>query len=399
MTRPHLELADVFKSFDADTQTLSCQQRRVIRDIIQCRTAALGGHVEQCTKCGHQQMAYNSCRNRHCPKCRAAARKEWMQERAAELLPVQYFHVVFTLPEQLSGLALQNKRVIYGLLFRAASQTLLQIAADPKRLGAAIGFLAVLHTWGQTLQHHPHLHCVIPGGGLSPDRSRWVSCRKGFFLPVKVLSRLFRGKFVAYLRAANEQGRLAFHGQSKHLAEGDQFASLLKEVSKLEWVVYAKPPFGGPLQVLKYLARYTHRVAISNQRLVGLSEGQVTFRWKDYADGNAVKEMTLDVREFTRRFLLHILPRGFVRIRHYGFLANRCRSERLDCCRRLLAESANQAASLEPANITPDQHDSDRESELCPVCREGRMKILKMLEPEAIPLSANFILAVNVDTS
>ena len=322
-----------------------------------------------------------------------------MQERAAELLPVQYFHVVFTLPEQLSGLALQNKRVIYGLLFRAASQTLLQIAADPKRLGAAIGFLAVLHTWGQTLQHHPHLHCVIPGGGLSPDRSRWVSCRKGFFLPVKVLSRLFRGKFVAYLRAANEQGRLAFHGQSKHLAEGDQFASLLKEVSKLEWVVYAKPPFGGPLQVLKYLARYTHRVAISNQRLVGLSEGQVTFRWKDYADGNAVKEMTLDVREFTRRFLLHILPRGFVRIRHYGFLANRCRSERLDCCRRLLAESANQAASLEPANITPDQHDADRESELCPVCREGRMKILKMLEPEAIPLSANFILAVNVDTS
>lgn len=399
MSREHLELADVFKSFDADTESLSCQQRRVIRDIIQCRTAALGGHVEQCTKCGHQQIAYNSCRNRHCPKCRAAARKEWMQERAAELLPVEYFHVVFTLPEQLSALALQNKRVIYGLLFRAASQTLLEIAADPKRLGAAIGFLAVLHTWGQTLQHHPHVHCVIPGGGLSPDRSRWVSCRKGFFLPVKVLSRLFRGKFVAYLKAANEQGLLIFQGQSKHLAEGDHFASLLKKVSKLEWVVYAKPPFGGPLLVLKYLARYTHRVAISNQRLVALSEGQVTFRWKDYADGNAVKEMTLDVSEFTRRFLLHVLPEGFVRIRHYGFLANRCRSERLDRCRKLLEHNANQAALLEPANITPDQCEADHELGLCPVCRKGRMKILKMVEPEAISLTEYVRLAGNADTS
>lgn len=399
MSREHLELADVFKSFDADTESLSCQQRRVIRDIIQCRTAALGGHVEQCTKCGHQQIAYNSCRNRHCPKCRAAARKEWMQERAAELLPVEYFHVVFTLPEQLSALALQNKRVIYGLLFRAASQTLLEIAADPKRLGAAIGFLAVLHTWGQTLQHHPHVHCVIPGGGLSPDRSRWISCRKGFFLPVKVLSRLFRGKFVAYLKAANEQGLLIFQGQSKHLAEGDHFASLLKKVSKLEWVVYAKPPFGGPLLVLKYLARYTHRVAISNQRLVALSEGQVTFRWKDYADGNAVKEMTLDVSEFTRRFLLHVLPEGFVRIRHYGFLANRCRSERLDRCRKLLEHNANQAALLEPANITPDQCEADHELGLCPVCRKGRMKILKMVEPEAISLTEYVRLAGNADTS
>lgn len=322
-----------------------------------------------------------------------------MQERAAELLPVEYFHVVFTLPEQLSALALQNKRVIYGLLFRAASQTLLEIAADPKRLGAAIGFLAVLHTWGQTLQHHPHVHCVIPGGGLSPDRSRWVSCRKGFFLPVKVLSRLFRGKFVAYLKAANEQGLLIFQGQSKHLAEGDHFASLLKKVSKLEWVVYAKPPFGGPLLVLKYLARYTHRVAISNQRLVALSEGQVTFRWKDYADGNAVKEMTLDVSEFTRRFLLHVLPEGFVRIRHYGFLANRCRSERLDRCRKLLEHNANQAALLEPANITPDQCEADHELGLCPVCRKGRMKILKMVEPEAISLTEYVRLAGNADTS
>jgi hypothetical protein len=306
---------------------------------------------------------------------------------------------VFTLPEQLSPIALQNKRVIYGLLFQAASETLLKIAGDPKHLGAGIGFLAVLHTWGQTLQHHPHLHCVIPGGGVSLDKSRWISCRKGFFLPVKVLSRLFRGKFVAYLKAANEEGRLVFHGQSGHLAEGDHFASLLNEVSKLEWAVYAKPPFGGPVQVLKYLARYTHRVAISNQRLVSLSEREVTFRWKDYADGNAVKEMTLDVREFTRRFLLHILPRGFVRIRHYGFLANRCRSEKLECCRKLLAHTANQAASVESASVISDQCGTDREPELCPVCGEGRMTILKKLEPEGITRPKCFSVAGAADTS
>jgi len=306
---------------------------------------------------------------------------------------------VFTLPDQLSPLALQNKRVIYGLLFQAASETLLKIAGDPKHLGAVIGFLAVLHTWGQTLQHHPHLHCVVPGGGLAPDHSRWISCRKGFFLPVKVLSRLFRGKFVAYLKAANEQGRLVFHGQSKHLAEDNHFASLLNEVSKLDWVVYAKPPFGGPVQVLKYLARYTHRVAISNQRLVSLSEGEVTFRWKDYADGNAVKEMALDVREFTRRFLLHILPRGFVRIRHYGFLANRCRSEKLECCRRLLAHSANKAASLETACMISDQCDTDREQVFCPVCRTGRMLILKKLQPEGIVLPRSVMLASTANTS
>jgi hypothetical protein len=402
--RPHLELADVFKSLDSDcsktgTQSLSSQQRRAFRDIIQCRSAALGGHVEQCTQCSHQQIAYNSCRNRHCPKCQAAARKEWTQERAAELLPVEYFHVVFTLPEQLSPLTLQNKRVIYGILFQAASETLLKIAGDPKHLGAVIGFLAVLHTWGQSLQHHPHLHCVVPGGGLSPDHSRWIGCRKGFFLPVKVLSRLFRGKFVAYLKAANEHERLVFHGQSKHLAEGDHFASLLKEVSKLEWVVYAKRPFGGPVQVLKYLARYTHRVAISNQRLVSLSGGQVTFRWKDYADGNAIKEMTLDAREFTRRFLLHILPRGFVRIRHYGLLANRCRSERLECCRKLLAHRANQSVSPEGPNEVEGQCNADREPQLCPVCRVGRMMILKKFERVGIGLPTSFVLAGTADTS
>jgi hypothetical protein len=400
VTRPHLELADVFKALDSDssktdTQSLNSQQRRALRDIIQCRSAALGGHVEQCTQCSHQQIAYNSCRNRHCPKCQAAARKEWTQKREAELLPVEYFHVVFTLPEELSPLAVQNKRVIYGLLFQATSETLLKIAGDPKHLGAAIGFLAVLHTWGQTLQFHPHLHCVVPGGGLSPDHSRWIVCRKGFFLPVKVLSRLFRGKFVAYLKAANEQGRLVFYGQSKNLAEGDHFASLLNKVSKLEWVVYAKRPFGGPVQVLKYLARYTHRVAISNQRLVALSEGEVTFRWKDYADGNAVKEMTLDVREFTRRFLLHILPRGFVRIRHYGLLANCCRRESLERCRKLLACSADKPVSPESANEVEGQHKADREPQLCPVCQVGRMLILKRFEPGESGLPTSFVQAAN----
>jgi hypothetical protein len=320
-----------------------------------------------------------------------------MEERQTELLPVEYFHVVFTLPEQLCAIALQNKRLIYGLLFKAASQTLLEIAADPKHLGAAIGFLAVLHTWGQALQLHPHLHCVIPGGGTSPDHSRWISCRKGFFLPVKVLSRLFRGKFVAYLRAEYEQGHLAFHGQLEYLTERDEFARLLRGLSKIEWVVYAKPPFGGPDRVLKYLARYTHRVAISNQRLVALSDGEVTFSWKDYADGNAVKEMTLDVREFTRRFLLHILPRGFVRIRHYGLLANRCRRERLERCRKLLEHGVNEQ-SLARAVEVDNPCSTDLEPKTCPVCKRGRLIIVEKFVPQPIALPT-VIVAYTLDSS
>jgi len=408
VTRPNLELADVFDALGpgllaGEGQSLSCEQREALRDIVQCRSAALGGHVEQCNQCGHQQIAYNSCRNRHCPKCQAAARREWMQERAAELLPVEYFHVVFTIPEQLAPLALQNKRVIYGLLFRAASQTLLEIAADQKHLGAVIGFLAVLHTWGQALQHHPHVHCVIPGGGLSADHSRWVSCREGFFLPVKVLSRLFRGKFVAYLRDANEQGRLVFHGRLKYLAKSDQFARLLRDVSNTEWVVYSKRPFGGPERVLKYLARYTHRVAISNQRLVGLANGQVTFKWKDYADGNTVKEMTLSVKEFTRRFLLHILPRGFVRIRHYGFLANRCRRERLECCRNVLHRGTNQVSLQGASNEAENQGDTEDQSCLCPACGQGRLMIVERFQPQGLFHPAvfrdRFVLACSSDSS
>ncbi len=384
MTKPLLEVADVFRSLgpeflETEGRTLSPEQRRVVRDLLLCRTAALGGHVERCDHCGHQEVAYNSCRNRHCPKCQAAARAEWMKERAAELLPVEYFHVVFTLPQQVGPLALQNKRVIYGLLFRAASETLLQIAADPKHLGAEIGFLAVLHTWGQNLSHHPHIHCVIPGGGPSTDSSRWVSCREGFFLPVQVLSRLFRGKFIAYLREAFAQDELCFHGELMFLSEADHFACWLSQLGKQEWVVYAKRPFGGAEQVLKYLARYTHRVAISNQRLVAFKDGQVTFRWKDYAHGNAQKQTTLSAVEFTRRFLLHVLPRGFVRIRHYGFLANRLRQEKLALCKRLLGENHNRQTL--PGSPDESELDQRQKPEICRVCQSGRMIVVEWLEP------------------
>jgi Putative transposase/Transposase zinc-binding domain len=386
--RPPLELADVFRSLDTGTleregMALSSAQRRVLRDIVRCRSAALGGHLEQCDQCGHRRIAYNSCRNRHCPKCQAAARAEWLEERAAELLPVEYYHVVFTLPEQLSLLALQNKRVIYGLLFKAASETLLTIAGDPQHLGAEIGFLAVLHTWGQTLQHHPHLHCVVPGGGLSPDQTKWIGCRKGFFLPVKVLSRLFRGKFISLLSRAFAQGELICAGQLAQLAQRPHFEELLDELSRREWVVYAKPPFGGPEQVLKYLARYTHRVAISNQRLLGLADDQVTFSYKDYAAGNVTKTMTLRAGEFTRRFLLHVLPKGFVRIRHYGWLANRGRQEKLSLCRRLIEQSCPGASLSSRTMESAQDKTALPESELCPECRQGKMIRREILRPVA----------------
>jgi Putative transposase/Transposase zinc-binding domain len=292
MTRHRLEVADVFRNhgdtfLDLYGDVLSPEQRRALSDIAACRTAALGGHVEECDQCGHRQIAYNSCRNRHCPKCQATAAAEWMEARQAELLPVEYHHVVFTLPAVLGPIALQNPREVYGILFRAAAETLQQIAADPKHLGAEIGFLAILHTWGQNLEHHPHLHCVVPGGGLAPDGSRWIACPPGFFLPVRVLSRVFRGKFLALLGTAFEQGKLTFHGKLRELADTGAFQRRLAASAETEWVVYSKPPFGGPEQVLKYLARYTHRVAISNRRLVSLEDGEVTFDWKDYAQGGA----------------------------------------------------------------------------------------------------------------
>jgi len=380
MTRPQLEVADVFRDhgdafLDRYGATLSPERRRALRDIAACRTAALGGHVEECNDCGHQLIAYNSCRNRHCPKCQGTAAAQWMEAQEAELLPVEYFHVVLTLPAALGPIALQNPREVYGLLFRAAAETLQQIAADPKHLGAGIGFLAILHTWGQNLEHHPHVHCVVPGGGLSPDGSRWVACPPGFFLPVRVLSRVFRGKFLALLRHAFDQGKLSFHGKLKMLADASAFQRRLTASAQTEWVVYAKPPFGGTERVLKYLARYTHRVAISNRRLIALEDGAVKFHWKDYAHGGGQKTMTLKATEFIRRFLLHVLPSGFVRIRHYGFLANRVRQEKLALCRALLEDEATPepvepAPSPEPKEVVEAEPVANN---ICPSCGEGRM--------------------------
>lgn len=381
-----LELADVIRThlaeylarYDAIT---SAQHKRVLSALTACRTAALGGHKKRCDHCGHEEIAYNSCRNRHCPKCQAAARAEWLEARSSELLPVPYFHVVFTLPDVIGPLALQNKRVLYDMLFQAASKTLLQIAADPNHLGARIGFLAVLHTWGQNLMHHPHLHCVVPGGGLSPDGSRWMSCRDGFFLPVRVLSKVFRGKFIAMLRQAYRGGKLQLHGQLAGLRQPEEFERLINAAVGNDWVVYAKPPFGGPQHVLKYLARYTHRVAISNSRLVSMADGKVTFRWKDYAEGNRKKTMTLDAAEFIRRFLLHVLPSGFMRIRHFGFLANRSRRTTLELCRQHLGianfgdgQSGEKHEDGVPSTTKNDENASEISHDiLCPTCKTGHM--------------------------
>jgi ssDNA-binding Zn-finger/Zn-ribbon topoisomerase 1 len=375
-------VADVIRAhgdafLDASGETTSPERRRALIDLARCRSAALGGHVEECDRCGHRQIAYNSCRNRHCPKCQGAEAARWVEDRAADLLPVEYFHVVFTLPAALAPIALQNPGVVYGLLFQAVSETLRQLAADPKHLGAEIGFLAVLHTWGQNLQHHPHVHCVVPGGGLSPDASRWIACRPGFFLPVRVLSRVFRGKFLSLLRAAFDRGRLTFHGTLSPLADPGEFQRRLADSARTEWVVYAKPPFGGPQQVLKYLARYTHRVAISNHRLIGLEGDQVQFLWKDYADEGKQKTMKLKAVEFLRRFLLHVLPAGFVRIRHYGFLANRACREKLALCRTLLAALTPQPVAAELACEPERSIEREAEAHVCPACGEGHMIIIE----------------------
>jgi len=339
---PVLEVADIFRRHgeayrEAHAGHVGRTERRVMGAIEACRTARLGGHVERCTECGLVRIAYNSCRNRHCPKCQGPARAAWLAERQAELLPVPYFHVVFTLPAPAAEIAFQNKAAVYAILFKAAAETLSTIAADPRHLGAEIGFVAVLHTWGQNLQHHPHIHCLVPGGGLSLDGRRWVSCRPGFFLPVRVLSRLFRRLFLGTLRAAFEAGELVFFGALARLAPAPAFIRCLAELRRIEWVVYAKPPFAGPSAVLAYLGRYTHRVAIANSRLVALAGGQVSFRWRDYRHHSKSKVMTLAADEFIRRFLLHALPDGFHRIRHYGFLANRQRADKLALCRHLLA--------------------------------------------------------------
>jgi Putative transposase/Transposase zinc-binding domain len=364
--RPALELAEVIRRHGHRLSDISGEQQRILRAIASCRTAALGGHVQTCDHCHHRRIAYNSCRNRHCPRCQASACARWMEDRAGELLPVEYFHVVFTLPDTFNALALGNKRVVYTVLFKAVAQTLLEVAANPKHLGARVGFLAILHTWGQNLSLHPHVHCVVPGGGLSPDGG-WVPCRAGFFLPVRILSHVFRGKFIDLLKRAHKAGKLRG-------IEGDSALDRLIDKSvKNDWVVYAKPPFGGPQQVLKYLARYTHRIAISNRRLVATDDRTVTFRFKDYAHGNRPRTMTLDAAEFLRRFLLHAVPRGFMRIRHFGLLANRGRAQNLTICRRLLNACA---PTLDAA--------ADPEPECCPVCGCGRMINGPHLSPQQI---------------
>lgn len=380
MSRPFLEVADIFRRHAPDyPYPLSPQQARVLQAISVCRTAQLGGHVERCDTCGHQRIAYNSCRDRHCPKCQSLEKARWVAKQTADLLPVPYFHVVFTVPAQLVGLALQNPKILYDILFRTTGKTLLTIAADKKHLGAEIGLLAVLHTWGQNLQAHPHLHCIVPGGGLSTDGQRWVASSDKFFLPVRVLSRLYRGLFVSSLKAAYSSGSLEFHGRLKYLARPRRFQQLLRKLSKLEWVVYAKKPFAGPEKVVDYVGRYTHRVAISNNRLKKLDDGKVQFRWKDYrrsrdGDGNVWSLLTLDAHEFIRRFLLHVLPRRFVRIRRYGILCNRNRGTKLGRCRELLQTEHREPTELDWRTLYTLL--TGRAIEDCPKCRGGQMKLV-----------------------
>lgn len=387
-----LEVADIFRDSgplyrQQHGAALSRGQLRVMSAIERCRTAALGGHVEQCNTCGHQRVAFNSCRNRHCPKCQSLVRAQWLADRQADLLPVDYFHVVFTLPEAVAAIAYQNKAVIYDLLFHATAVTLRTIAADPKHLGAEIGFIAILHTWGQNLLHHPHLHCVVPGGGLSADGERWIACRPGFFLPVRVLSRLFRRLFLEQLQSVFNAGRLHFYHALEGLQAPAAFARYLAPTRQAEWVVYAKPPFGGPRHVLEYLGRYTHRIVISNNRLIDFADNQVRFRWKDYRHESRQKVMQLAAPEFIRRFLLHVLPSGFQRIRHYGFLANRYRAVKLTHCRQLLAEPD----PVVPLVVAPldfrDRYQLFTGKSLrdCPQCGQGHMLCIETFLPGAMP--------------
>jgi hypothetical protein len=386
--RPRHEVAEIFRRYlegalpQRAASEWSREQRVVVDHILACRTARLGGHVDECDACGHRRISYNSCRNRHCPKCQGSAQAGWLKARQAEVLPVPYAHVVFTLPQALAPLALQNPRIVYDLLLRTAAETLQQIANNPRHLGARLGFFAILHTWGQTLVHHPHVHCVVPAGGLADDGRTWKSCRSGFFLPVRVLSRLFRGKFVAELKEAFREGRLELHGRLARYRTLAVFERLLNDACRTEWVVYAKPPFDGPEHVLAYLARYTHRVAISNHRLLGVDDEAVTFRFKDYRSRRA-RSLTLPLQEFARRFLLHVLPKRFVRIRYYGFLAHGSRARLLASCRDALGQ---------PVSSHPDPDAEHAESgevfvallptglHLCPLCKQGVLRCVQVLE-------------------
>ncbi|MGA2883431.1 MAG: IS91 family transposase [Bryobacteraceae bacterium] len=392
MTRPPWEVADVIhrggsRFLDRYRNTLTWPQIKVFNAITRCRTAALGGHRDQCDRCGHQTISYNSCRNRHCPKCQTNARNKWLQSRQRELLPVTYFHVVFSVPHRLVPPIWQNKRTLFALLFEPIAATLLEVAANPKRLGALIGFLSVLHTWGQTLQPHPHVHCVVPGGGLSPDHQRWIHSRQSFFLPVRVLSRVFRAKFVAGLQDLFRKRRLQFFGACEPLSRDREFDAFVRTLFREDWVVYAKRPFGGPEHVLHYLARYTHRVAISNHRLLNVTDQEVTFRWKDYKHHRKPRTMTLTHEEFLRRFLQHILPTGFPRIRYFGFLANRCRSLLLPLCRKLLDVPTTVIAATTPATS----------GHCCPRC-QAPMRVVERLTAGEL-LKEDYRLTASFDSS
>ena len=380
MNRPPWEVADVIRRagtrfLERDRGSLTGAQCKVLRAITLCRTAALGGHRDQCVRCGYQAISYNSCRNRHCPKCQTNAREKWLRRRQQELLPVGYYHLVFSVPHALVPLIWQNKKRLFKLLFEASAATLLEVAADPKHLGAEVGFLSVLHTWGQTLQRHPHVHCVVPGGGLSRDHQRWIQSPSRFFLPVKVLSRVFRGKFVAGLRRAFRHKKLAFYGSCLPLSNQKTFDAFLRTLFREEWVVYAKPPFGGPEHVLHYLARYTHRVAISTHRILDITDTHVTFRWKDYAHHNKQRTMTLSHEAFLRRFLEHVLPKGFPRLRYFGFLTNRRRGQLLPLCRTLLSAPSPPAREGEP--------NAGTELWQCPCC-QGPMRVIEFLTVDQI---------------
>jgi hypothetical protein len=405
VSRPVLEVADIFRGHgaawrQANAGHVSLGQLKVMSAIESCRTAALGGHVARCEKCAHTIIAYNSCRNRHCPKCQGAAAQEWLAEREAELLPVPYFHVVFTLPGQIADIAYQNKAVIYDLLFKASAETLITIAADPKHLGARVGVLSVLHTWGSALTHHPHVHMIVPGGGFSLDGSKWVACRPGFFLPVRVLSRLFRRLFLQKLVAAHQAGELQFFSNHAPLMDAQAFTAYLAPLRNSEWVVYSKRPFGGPKDVLRYLARYTHRVAISNRRLIACDDNSVTFKWKDYRlEGpERYKVMTLATHEFIRRFLIHVLPSGFHRIRYYGLLASSKRADNIARARELLAVPLLPIEAIKAASTNVDEPQTPQHP--CPYCG-GRMIIIETFQrgssPRYRPTAPTT--AIRIDTS
>jgi hypothetical protein len=406
VSRPSLEVADIFRGLGsawrrAHAGHISLGQLKVMSAIESCRTAALGGHVARCEECAYSQVSYNSCRNRHCPKCQGAAAKDWLAAREADLLPVPYYHVVFTLPAAIADIAYQNKTAVYDLLFKTSAETLTTIAADPKHLGARVGITSVLHTWGSAMTHHPHVHMIVPGGGISLDGERWVACRPGFFLPVRVLSRLFRRLFLERLLAAHEAGRLRFFGGHVALADAQAFAAYLAPLRRAEWVVYAKSPFGGPKAVLAYLSRYTHRVAIANSRLIAYDRDSVTFRWKDYrAEGrDRQKVMTLSTAEFIRRFLIHVLPQGFHRIRHYGLLASGTRADNVARARRLLDVTAAQSEAAD-TTTSSETNKPNPLSHPCPCCG-GRMIIIETFQrgawPRTRPSAAPTV--IRIDTS